>query len=270
MTPQPQLLEYELGERVKAFSTLREGGFGKEAYATFNVNPFYGDDEVIINKNKDLLCGKLRIGKSFLIIPRQTHGTNICCIDKPFMRLDESKRESMLDGVDALITDLSGVCISVSTADCVPVLVYDEAHHAVAAVHAGWRGTVRRIVETVLNKMRYTYGTNPSDVRAAIGPSISLEAFEVGDEVFQTFSDVGFPMGKIAKKYPVMGVDEQVSEKWHIDLWEANRLELLRAGVSNDNIEVAGVCTYKNHERFFSARRLGLKSGRILNGIMYL
>jgi YfiH family protein len=128
----------------------------------------------------------------------------------------------------------------------------------VAAVHAGWRGTVGRIVEKTLETMKLHYGTEGKDVVACIGPSISLESFEVGDEVYAAFEEAGFDMSRIARRY----------EKWHIDLWEANRLQLLAHGVLPSHIELAGVCTYQCHEDFFSARRLGINSGRILSGIM--
>jgi copper oxidase (laccase) domain-containing protein len=92
-----------------------------------------------------------------------------------------------------------------------------------------------------------------------IGPCISLDAFEVGDEVYEAFSSADFPMHLIAKRH---------TEKWHIDLWEANRLQLLACGLRPENITLSGVCTYTSHDRFFSARRLGIKSGRIFNGII--
>ena len=127
----------------------------------------------------------------------------------------------------------------------------------IAAVHAGWRGTVGRIVEKTLEVMRLHYGTEGKDVVACIGPSISLESFEVGDEVYAAFEAAGFDMNRIARRY----------EKWHLDLWEANRMQLLACDVLPENIEVVGVCTFLHHEDFFSARRLGIKSGRILSGI---
>ena len=153
---------------------------------------------------------------------------------------------------------LKDFCLCVSTADCVPVLLYDVSKDVIAAIHAGWRGTVGRIVEKTLEVMGSEYGTEGKDVIACIGPSISLESFEVGDEVYAAFAEAGFEMSCIARKY----------EKWHLDLWEANRLQLLAHGVLPEHIEVAGICTYKNYEDFFSARRLGIKSGRILSGIM--
>ena len=96
------------------------------------------------------------------------------------------------------------------------------------------------------------------DVVAAIGPGISLQSFEVGDEVYQAFQDARFDMNVISRRY----------SKWHIDLWEANRIQLISAGVNPDNIEVSGICTYTANEDFFSARRLGINSGRIISGII--
>ena len=162
-----------------------------------------------------------------------------------------------LQDVDAVVTHLKDFCLCVSTADCVPILLYDRVKEVIAAIHAGWRGTVGRIVEKTLDVMKSQYGTEGEDVMACIGPSISLESFEVGDEVYAAFEEAGFDMSRIARKY----------EKWHLDLWEANRLQLLAHGVLPEHIEVAGICTYQNHEDFFSARRLGIKSGRILSGI---
>ena len=95
-------------------------------------------------------------------------------------------------------------------------------------------------------------------LKAVIGPGISLEHFEVGDEVYEEFRGAGFDMAAVARRY----------DKWHIDLWEANRLLLVEGGVCPDNIKTAGVCTYAHADRFFSARRLGIDSGRIFSGIM--
>ena len=263
--PVPELLRYELGDEVTAFSTMRRGGYGTGDYAEFNANSYCGDDKSVVEKNKDLLCRQLCIDKSSLIIPHQTHGTGVLCIDADFLCLTAAEQEPQLEGVDALVTGLHDVCISVSTADCVPVLMYDCQHHVVAAVHAGWRGTVAGIVDNVLTVLRGEYGTLPTQIKAVIGPSISIDSFEVGDEVYEMFSDAGFPMLNIAKRYPAQGV---TGDKWHLDLWEANRHLLLQCGVLEENIAVAGICTYQQHERFFSARRLGIQSGRILNGIM--
>ncbi len=156
------------------------------------------------------------------------------------------------------MTDMKGLCIGVSTADCIPVLLYDEAHHATCAIHAGWRGTVKRIVKKAIASMQAAYGTLPQQLKAQIGPGIHLDSFEVGDEVYEAFSNEDFDMPSISMR----------KEKWHIDLPECNRLQLIKAGVTSQNIKVSSVCTYQQVNDYFSARRLGIKSGRIFTGII--
>ena len=264
----PDLLEYDLGHGVRAFSTGRRGGYSIGAYASFNVNAYCGDDACAVRMNRELLCRAMGLEPARLVMPHQVHGVEVCRVDEAFFRLPEEGRKSVLEGVDAVMTDLPCVCVSVSTADCIPILIYDVCHHAVAAVHAGWRGTLQRIPGVALQAMREAYGTKAADVRVAIGPGISLEAFEVGDEVFEAFREAGFPMQAMSRRFPVAGNAAGVpAEKWHLDLWQANRDVLVSAGVPGAQIYLSGICTYGHPERFFSARRLGIRSGRILNGI---
>ncbi len=121
--------------------------------------------------------------------------------------------------------------------------------------------------------MQDRYGTRPSDVRAVIGPSIGPDAFEVGDEVYDAFSSAHFPMEDIAFQAPAMNAAAHshlldTPLRWHIDLWRANAHDLLSVGVPAAAIHITSLCTYTLHDRFFSARRLGIHSGRIFTGIM--
>ena len=109
-------------------------------------------------------------------------------------------RRLLLRGLVALITNVPGYCVCVTTADCVPVLLYDKKQHVVAAVHAGWKGTVKHIVSNVMDHLNKMFGTQGEDVIACIGPSISLESFEVGDEVYDAFEESGFDMSLISMK----------------------------------------------------------------------
>lgn len=255
---QPELLMYPLANGVVAFSTTRHGGYSTGTYGEFNITHYCGDNPEAVHQNREALCQLLNIRDNHLILPRQTHGTEIRRVDEAFLRLSEAERREKLEGIDAVVTNMPGLCIGVSTADCIPVLLYDTKTCAVAAVHAGWRGTVTRIVEKAVATMTQDFGTRPSDVVAQIGPGISLDSFEVGDEVYESFCTAGFEMGLISKKY----------EKWHIDLPECNRLQLLECGVPEQNISLSSICTYQQHDTFFSARRLGIESGRIFTGIM--
>ena len=188
---QPALHFYDFGEGVKAFSSTRKGGCSEGNYAEFNINHYCGDSEEAIQRNRASLCQFLGISDDRLVMPHQVHQTKVVAVDEAFLRLSVEARKERLEGVDALMTDLVGVCIGVSTADCIPVLLYDRAKCVSCAIHAGWRGTVRRIVETAVEAMISTYGSFPSDLLAQIGPGIHLESFEVGDEVYETFAKEG-------------------------------------------------------------------------------
>ena len=127
-------------------------------------------------------------------------------------------------------------------------------------MHAGWRGTVLRIAELTIQRMVDEFGCDPRQVWAAIGPSISPSAFEVGEEVVDAFHEAGFDLSRLLLRDPDSG-------KGHIDLWEANRMSLTGAGLDGDHIELAGICTYERFSDYFSARRLGIQSGRFLSDI---
>ena len=203
------------------------------------------------------------------------HQTEIAVVDEGLLGLLPEERCEKLDGIDALMTNIAGWCIGVSTADSIPVLLYDPVHQAICAIHAGWRGTVQRIVEKAVKKMVAVYDTLPCDLIAQIGPGISLDSFEVGDEVYDAFAKEGFPMELISKKYPCNDGGSQFftlhsslfTSKWHIDLPECNRQQLLSMGIPSDHIAVSPVCTFLQLDTFFSARRLGINSGRIFSGI---
>ena len=246
----PQLTYYNMGTGVTAFSTTRQGGCSTGNYAAFNINGYCGDDEVHIAANKVALCSLLGIDSNRLVMPHQVHDCVVRRIDGP--------QQGVIEGVDAVMTDVPQLCIGVSTADCIPVLLYESTHRAVSAVHAGWRGTVLRIVQKAVEAMHDTYGTAPADLQAVIGPGISLDSFEVGDEVYDQFLSAGFDMQPISRR----------EAKWHIDLPMCNRLQLMEAGVPADHIQMTNICTYQQYDRYFSARRLGIQSGRIYTGIL--
>lgn len=205
--------------------------------------------------------------------PHQTHTDKVIALSEDFFCLPIEQQKALKEGVDAVISNVKDACIGISTADCIPVLVYDPEHHCAAAIHAGWRGTVARIVRKAVNMMHDTYGTAPENCHAAIGPGISLESFEIGWEVRQKFIDEGFNMDNVTIILPS---NDGNGTKPHIDLKEINRQELLAIGVKAENIEVSPIDTYTD-PRFFSARREQAppapdgtitKCGRILSGFV--
>ena len=254
----PVLKYYDIADCVKAFSSTRKGGVSDGTFGEFNINGFCGDDDSCIAENKKALAAELSIGVDNIIMPHQIHRIECRTIAPEFFSMPESIRKMLLEGVDCVLTDIKNLCIGVSTADCIPVLLYDDEHHAIAAVHAGWRGTLNRIAHRAIVEMCNVYKSNPSRIKAVIGPGISMENFEVGDEVYQQFEAVGFNMPLISKKY----------EKWHINLPECNRIQLREAGLKDENILMSGICTFSRSEDYFSARKLGQHSGRIFSGIM--
>ena len=183
-----------------------------------------------------------------LALPRQVHSDNV-------LWMHEAGRP---EATDAVMTDQPGLPVCVKTADCIPVLLYDTRQRIVAAAHAGWRGTVSHIVQKTVRQM---HPLDPKDLHAIIGPSISLQQFEVGDEVYEAFFAAGFPMERIARRFP----SSNGREAWHIDLWDANRFLLQELGV--DDIFVEGTCT-RSSEDFYSARRETINTGRNYNGIV--
>jgi len=261
------LYKYNSTDNITVFSTTRHGGVSTGNYESFNANHYCGDEPEHVKANRKLLCERLGIDEARLIVPHQTHDTKTCIIDEAFLSLPLEQQKELIEGIDAVSTNIPGVCVCVSTADCIPVLIYDAMHKVVSAVHAGWRGTVARIVEENLKVLAQTYGTDPHDCKAVIGPGISFEAFEVGDEVYEAFCDAGFDMGIIAAELPTTDASFKRKTKWHINLPLCNRLQLINMGIAEENIVSSNICTYNNADHFFSARRLGIKSGRILNGI---
>ncbi len=264
LTKDNRMLGYkslDLYPNIFHFVTTRQGGCGQGAYGSFNCSPFAGDDAQTVLHNQERIFEEHPFDSSCLVIPHQTHGCEVALIDEAFMGLTDLLKQERLEGVDALITNQPQACLAISTADCVPLLLYDRANHAVAAVHAGWRGTVQNIALKTLQLMRDAFGTHGADVIATIGPSISLHSFEVGKEVYDAFAQAHYDMSQIAYY-------NDSRDKYHIDLWEANKVQLQSFGVPYDQIELAEICTYCQHDTFFSARRLGILSGRIVSGIM--
>lgn len=263
---------YDIADGVLAFSTTRSGGESEGAYASLNINPYCGDNPEHVAANRLALAKELGIGADRILLPHQTHGIETRIVSSEFFALPEAVRQMLLEGVDALLTDMTGVCIGVSTADCIPVLLYDAEHHAAAAIHAGWRGTLARIVAKTIAEMRLAYHTDPKQLKAVIGPGISLKNFEVGDEVYAAFEEAAFDMNTLArqeiKRNPDADPAHQFEKKWHIDLKLANRQLLTQTGVADTNIVQNEACTYDSTDNYFSARRLGTESGRIYTGII--
>ena len=253
---------FDKEEKIVHFSTTREGGMSGGAFSSFNMGNFSDDSSLNIRENREILARMFYMDISRFIIPHQTHGTDVLTVDKDFLDLDHATAIEVLYGIDATITREKDIFLCITTADCVPLILYDKRKEVIAAIHAGWRGTVGRIVEKTIVKMQLQFGSSPGDIIAAIGPAIDVSHYEVGDEVINRFYAQGFDLSDgtlFFKKTPV---------KFHIDLKEINRRELIRLGVADDKIEKSILCTFEREDLFFSARRQTIHSGRMLTGIM--
>lgn len=246
-------------EGVEAFSTTRGEVNKSNPYSGVNLCDYVGDDALRVLDARITLAMQLGVDLDDLVMPRQTHSCRVAVIDEHFRGLDIDKQEEALDGVDALVTSLKGVVIGVNTADCVPIVLADDQSGVIAVAHAGWRGTVGRIGQAAVKEM-IRQGACADHIKAAMGPSICQDCFEVGDEVVEAFKQAQFNLDDIMIRNTTTG-------KAHIDLRAANRAVLVAAGVPTSNIAESLHCSRCEHDRFFSARRLGINSGRTFTGI---
>ncbi|MDX9880936.1 MAG: peptidoglycan editing factor PgeF [Prolixibacteraceae bacterium] len=189
-----------------------------------------------------------------IYFPKQTHSDLIEVVTEETTMKD-------MEGKDALITNRKGLCIAVQTADCVPVLLFDPIEQVIGVVHAGWRGTVDKLVKKTIERMSREFGCCPENIKAGIGPSIYKYAYEVGEDV------VRLVIGQFAN-YTELLVPSVRDGKAFFDLWEANRTLLTESGVKAGNIELIGMCSYELENLFFSARRDGANTGRMASCLM--
>jgi YfiH family protein len=245
------------------FST-RSGGvstvYADESGAgELNVGWTKEDDPAAVAENRRRLVRAAGEGTEFkLVTVRQVHGVAVRRVGQEAFAgsLETSEGKAVFEG-DGLMTGVSGVLLGIQTADCVPVGVVDVRQRVVAAFHAGWRGTVARIAEQGVSAMGSEYGSQTEDLVAAVGPSIGVCCYEVGDEVKGQFGQA-------------FGYGDELFRGMRLDLWEANRRQLEAAGVPAERIAVVGECTAcaRNEDgrrRYFSHRDEKGFAGRMLS-----
>ena len=225
---------------LSAVST-RTGGVSPSPLG-LNLSYSVGDLEANVTRNRGDFFGGLSIGIGELAVPRQIHGANVMRVHAP----------GVYDALDALFTDRRRLFLCVTVADCVPLLLYAPDIPAVAAVHAGWKGTVAGISGRAVSAMVRELSCNPSQIRAYIGPSASVCCYEVGEHVARQF-DPKFVRRMDASRF--------------VDLKAANRDQLLAAGIPQEQIEVSPSCTIGEQSLFHSFRRDGSRSGRMMGVI---
>ena len=217
----------------------------------FTLSLSSSPDRAMVVKNRSLLASAMGVDDCELYFPSQVHKTKILNVTRHTLREELSE-------TDALVTIEPRICIAVMSADCVPILLYDRKNQAVGAVHSGWRGTVARILEKSLHQMSRLFGTRGEDLYAGIGPSVSTESYEVGEEVMEEV--------KSSFKNNNVLLTPTQNGKAKLNLWKANSIQLEEFGVPITQIEVSNLCTVKNNQYFFSARKGDM--GRFAAGIM--
>lgn len=247
------LLTYPLLEKTEFVThgfTTRMGGVSEGYCSTMNISTTRGDDPKAIEENQRRLARALGVRAEDFTYTHQTHTTNVAVVREE----DRGKRFMETDG---MVTDVPGICLVTFYADCVPLYFVDPVHRAIGLSHSGWRGTVKRMGQVTLERMKEAYGTKPEDVFAAIGPSICQDCYEVSGDVIEEFRESFSEFVWSQLFY------EKENGKYQLNLWRANQIVLTEAGVEAQNIAVTNLCTHCNPEILFSHRSTGVKRGNL-------
>lgn len=247
------LLTYPLLEKTEFVThgfTTRMGGVSEGYCSTMNISTTRGDAPEAIEENRKRLARALGVNVEDFTYTHQTHTTNVAVVKEK----DRGKRFMETDG---MVTNVPGICLVTFYADCVPLYFVDPVHRAIGLSHSGWRGTVGRMGQVTLEKMKEVYGTRPEDVYAAIGPSICQDCYEVSGDVIEEFQK------SFSESVCPQLFYEKENGKYQLNLWKANQLVLTEAGVAEQKIAVTNLCTHCNPEILFSHRSTGVKRGNL-------
>jgi len=225
--------------------TTRLGGVSTGEYRSLNLGLWKNDHRENVIQNYKLISGILNINYTKFVFSRQVHGDNIGVVTAQ----DAGKGflNGGLNGFDGFITNQPGIPLATFHADCVPLFFLDPVKKAVALAHSGWRGTVKKIAQKTIHKMVTEYDCNIKNLLVAIGPSIGKCHFEVDKPVVDQFL---LAYGSAAERF----TEKRHNGKYHIDLWEANIMQLQEFGIEENNITLANECTVCNKQKYFSHR----------------
>ena len=234
---------------MHGFST-RLGGVSTGHCATMNISTTRGDDPDAIKENKRRIAAAIGVKVEDFTYTFQTHTTNVAAVE-------ESGRGKQFMETDGLVTNVPGICLVTFYADCVPLFFVDPVHRAIGLSHSGWKGTVHKMGKVTVERMREKFGTDPSQVGAAIGPSICQECYEVSEDVIEQFRE------NFRKELWEELFYRKENGKYQLDLWRANRAVLMEAGIAGERIAVTNVCTHCNPDILFSHRSTGTDRGNL-------
>ncbi|MUV36210.1 Laccase domain protein YlmD [Lentibacillus sp. JNUCC-1] len=248
----------EIDTSLKAGFTSRQNGFGHPPYDTFNLGLHVGDEDDRVLKNRRLLGEELGFSLDRWVVGEQVHDSLIKTVTADDKGKGAAELQTALQGVDGLITDVSGIMLAAFYADCVPLYFFDPVDHRIGIAHAGWKGTVQEIAGRMITRF-VKNGSVLRNIKVTIGPSISRQAYEVDETVLK----------QIPSKWHETTV--QKTKKGHglLDLKQLNVEILLKYGVLRHNIDVTEYCTFRDDQLFFSHRRAEGPTGRMLGYIGY-
>jgi hypothetical protein len=242
------------------FVTTRAGGVSLQPYYSLNLGLHTADNPEHVLANRSLLSEETGIAHDKFLYASQVHSGDVKVIDSAAI---ENGILRHIPRTDATITNLPGICLMVMVADCVPVILFDPQKKVSAVIHAGWRGTVKKISTNTVKAMIHSFGCDPADIIAGIGPSIGPCCYEVGEDVRMVVEQCfGTAVGYLVLK--------NHSPKPHFDLWYANHKQLTDSGLKPANIETAEICTQCNQDIFYSSRADKGITGRFAAGIQIL
>lgn len=245
---------------VKHSFSTRLGGVSEGKFSTMNFTFTRGDNPEHVKENYRRMGQVLEVDPNRMVLSYQTHTTNVRVVKEEDAGKGIVKERDYKD-VDGLVTNVPGITLVTFYADCVPLYVVDPIHKAIGLSHSGWRGTVARMGQATLDRMQQEYGTRAEDVIVCIGPSICQDCFEVGQEVVLEFEKA---FGRANTESMIDQKESQKEfKKYQLDLWKANELVFLDAGVKPENIHVTDICTHCNPALLFSHRSAGNERGNL-------
>ena len=248
--------------------TTRGGGVSEGIFESLNLSFTRGDEESFVQKNYDRLAAALHVEKEAFVCSDQTHTTNVLRVGRKDCGNGLTRPKAYRD-VDGLITNEPKVVLSTFFADCVPLYFVDPVHKAIGLSHSGWRGTVGRMGEKTLWKMKEEFQTNAKDVLAAIGPSICQECYEISGDVAKEFAKEFKGHEREILSPFSEETDMADTDKFHLDLWKCNEIVLTEAGILPQHLAVTNVCTCCNANVLFSHRASQGKRGN-LGAFLYI
>ncbi len=242
-------------EYVHCFST-RLGGVSEGIYQSMNLSFTRGDKEEAVMENYRRLGAALGFAPEDIVTSNQTHTTNVRVVTDADRGCGVTKPRKFED-VDGMVTNIPGIVLATFYADCVPLYFIDPVHKAIGLSHSGWRGTAERMGRSTVEKMKQEYGSDPSMIYAAIGPSICQDCYEVSEDVILEFQKA------FAKEHWSSLYYKKPDGKYQLDLWRANKIVLLETGILESHISMPNLCTCCNPDFLFSHRASHGKRGNL-------